>query len=66
MRLVARYFWVLLVTITLLSCKGNEADCNCSNIKAPGPVGFEVPANADIQMYEVNMRAFSAEGTFKG
>lgn len=37
----------------------------------PDPVAFGtpfagVPATKDVAMYEVNMRAFSAEGTFKG
>jgi glycosidase len=66
MRLAARYFWVFLIIITLHSCNRSEADCNCSNIQVPQPTGFQIPAIADIQMYEVNMRAFSAEGTFKG
>lgn len=56
---------IVLCLFTFLSCKDDSTACTCDPV-TPQPTGFTVPANADIQMYEVNMRAFSAEGTFKG
>jgi glycosidase len=56
---------IVLCLFTFLSCKDDSTACNCDPV-IPQPTGFKVPSNADIQMYEVNMRAFSSEGTFKG
>jgi glycosidase len=67
-------YGLFLITIGLFACSCKKEETNPTTVGLkpdPDPAAFatpftKVPAVKDVAMYEVNMRAFSAEGTFKG
>lgn len=61
-----RNILIFLLILLFFSCKKEPAD---NNIVPPPPVdttSFVIPATEDIVMYEVNLRALSVTGDFKG
>jgi alpha-amylase len=68
-------FVLLLITILFFNCKKNDTPTLVevtpplvvdSSLLAFGTPFTGIPATKDLVMYEVNMRAFSSEGNFKG
>jgi len=58
-------FILIALGFSSISCKNEGFACTCDP-EPTGPKVYENPKLADIQMYEVNLRAFSEDGNFQG
>ncbi len=56
---------LLLISLAFFSCKKEPPD-NHINPPPPDTTTFVIPKTEDIVMYEVNLRALSTTGDFKG
>jgi glycosidase len=55
-----------LLSLLFLSCKKEQADNHITPPPPPDTTSFVIPKTEDIVMYEVNLRALSTTGDFKG
>ncbi len=73
MKIRSTIIYVFLVSIAFLSCSSSTDNPNPDPIKNPDPVYQQygepfanMPKTSDAIIYQVNIRAFSPEGTLKG
>lgn len=67
MKIYASSFFILLFTVSLLSCQTSSDDMidPGSEYELYG-TPFDVPASQDATIYQINVRAFSEEGNLQG
>lgn len=60
-----KIIFLLFVLLSFFSCKKDPSDHNI-NPPLPDTTSFVIPKTEDVVMYEVNLRALSETGDFKG